>query len=173
MAEMNDNPQTPQEPQNVKDPQVQNPQNGAGTTEPPKKKKGWRTAMLLGCGCLCGMAIVVGVFALLMLTECNRDKDETTPMIEELNVQESLVIKNNLDSVRIKELITMGMPKDSVLVTLGKPDSYLDANWGDYVTYDLNDSISVQINFSDNVVDGIQFMESVPEELLEPADSIK
>ena len=141
------NPQAPQYPPQyaqypTQGPQyAQYPQYGAGGPMPPKKKSVWPTVLMIGCGCLVGIALVLAVFSLLMLRECEqKNKDRTTPMIEELNVTENLVLKNNLDSVQIKELIYIGMPKDSVLITLGKPDDYLDASWGDYVTYQINDS---------------------------------
>lgn len=134
---------------------------------PPKKKNGWRTAFLIGCGFMLGIAAVVVVFALLMMKECNdKNQDRTTPMIKDLKVEENLVLKNKLDSNQIKELVPLGMPKDSVLIILGKPDDYLDANWGDYVRYNINDSTEVQIDFNNDVVADIQFDEFVPEEIL-------
>lgn len=79
---------------------------------PPKKKNGWRTALLIGCGFMLGIAAVVVVFALLMMKECNdKNQDRTTPLIKDLKVEESLVLKNKLDSNQIKELVPRGTPK--------------------------------------------------------------
>lgn len=148
-------------------PQYAPPQRVDNSPMPPKKKNGWRTALLIGCGFMLGIAAVVVVFALLMMKECNdKNQDRTTPLIKDLKVEESLVLKNKLDSNQIKELVPRGMPKDSVLIVLGKPDDYVDANWGDYVRYDINDSTGVQIDFINDVVDNIQFDEFVPEEAL-------
>lgn len=173
--------------QNIPNSNVQNSQNppqygqnpqypsyGAGRPMPPKKKSVWPKVLMIGCGCLAGIAVVVGVFFLLMMRQCEEhSKDRTTPMIEELNVGESLVQKNHLDSLQIKEMIYIGMPKDSVLITLGKPDEYLDASWGDYVSYNINDSTSVRIDFYKELVDDIVFSEFVPENLQEEeVDSI-
>ena len=146
-------------------PQYAPPQRVGNSPVPPKKKNGWRTALLIGCGFMLGIAAVIVVLALLMMKECNdKNQDRTTPLIKDLKVEESLVLKNKLDSNQIKELVPRGTPKDSVLIILGKPDGYVDANWGDYVRYDINDSTGVQIDFINDVVDDIQFDEFVPEE---------
>ena len=146
-------------------PQFSPPQHVGNGPVPPKKKNGWRTALLIGCGLMLGIAAIIVVFALLMMKKCDENnQDRTTPMIENLKVEENLVIKNKLDSNQIKELVPLGMSKDSVLIILGKPDNYLDASWGDYVSYDINDSTEVQINFNNDVVADIQFNEFVPEE---------
>ena len=146
-------------------PQYAPPQRVGNSPMPPKEKNGWRTALLIGCGFMLGIAAVIVVLALLMMKECNdKNQDRTTPLIKDLKVEESLVLKNKLDSNQIKELVPRGTPKDSVLIILGKPDGYVDANWGDYVRYDINDSTGVQIDFINDVVDDIQFDEFVPEE---------
>ena len=174
MENMNNSPQPPQYGPNPQYGQGQYvPQYPPQYAVPPKKKsKGWLIGLLLGCGCLLGIAIVVVVlFGVGFVHSYNEhNKDRTTPMIEELNLQESYVMKDSLDSVQIKERVYVGMPKDSVLITLGKPDNYLDANWGDYVEYDINDSLNVQISFINDVVDNIEFIEFVPEKYLKGAE---
>lgn len=179
MDNLANNPQAPHyalTPQYGPSPQGgQYPRYGAGRPMPVKKKSVWPKVLMIGCGCLAGMALVALVFLLLLFQQCEEhSKDRTTPLIKELNITENLVQKNHLDSLQIKELIYIGMPKDSVLIALGKPDSYLDANWGDYVCYDLNDSTNVQINFHNEVVEDINFEESVPSRFLkeEVTDSI-
>ncbi len=170
-------PQPQQAPQYAPQPQYpqgQYPQYGAGAPLPPKKKtNGWLIALLSGCGCLLILAIiVVVVFGVGMVESYNEhNKDRTTPLIEELNLKESYVMRDGLDSLQIKELVYIGMPKDSVLITLGKPDDYLDANWGDYVAYNLNDSLNVQIDFTAELADRIEFIEIVPERFLEEEET--
>ena len=159
--------QYPQYPQGAQGPQY-GPQQYPPYALPPKKKSVWPKVFMIGCGCLAGIAIVLGIFALLMLRECNKPHIDTTAQyIKELNLKESIVKRDSLDSVQIKELIYIGMPKDSVLITLGEPDEYTDAKWGDWVAYNINDSTNVQIEFDRaNLCAAIGFFDIVPEKYL-------
>ncbi|MBO7610297.1 MAG: hypothetical protein J6S96_08880 [Muribaculaceae bacterium] len=154
--------QAAQRPQYTQYPQGQYPPYGA---VPPKKKSVW-PKVLIGCG-IVAIAIFVAIIVAAVLDSMHKfdenNIDRTTPLIEELNLTESYVQRDGLDSVQIKKLIYVSMPKDSVLMALGKPDDYCDAYFGDDVIYNINDSIRVEIYFKNDCVSHLDFTDYLPD----------
>ena len=120
--------------------------------KPPKS--GHSTAIKVGCSILAVLVVLsIAVLAMILL---NKEKpDETARMIEELRLDERPPV--DLTTLNMDEVLHEGMPKDSVLMLLGKPTVYRYKAWSDDIIYEYGDSSSVQIWFDDNKVSGYDY----------------
>lgn len=137
-------PQAPQYAQNVPQPpqNVQYPQYGAGGPLPPKKKMSTLSKMLLiGCSVLGVLALITLALVVILGIGVFNQKDpfDTAVMLESFELKDKpLVTYNSSDEIIGK--IHLNMPKDSVLMELGRPAEYNYAKWGDNIIYTFNDS---------------------------------
>ena len=140
--------QAPQYAQNPQYPQYPQGQYGTGRNLPPKKKSVWPKVLLVGCGCLGGIALVLlGFLAFVGITMCNeKDPLDTTLMLEELNLKDKKAIVYD-SAEEIIGKIHLGMPKDSLLMALGTPSEYGYAKWGDSMVYEFADTCGITFNF--------------------------
>lgn len=137
-------PQAPQYAQNVPQPpqNVQYPQYGPGGSLPPKKKMSTLSKVLLiGCSVLGVLALIALALVLIMGISIYNQEDpfDTAVMLENFELKDKpLVTYNSSDEIIGK--IHLNMPKDSVLMELGRPAEYNYAKWGDNIIYNFNDS---------------------------------
>lgn len=147
-------PQAPQYAQNAPQPpqNVQYPRYGAGGPLPPKKKMSTMSKVLLiGCSVL-GVLALIGLVLVVILgigvfNKFNqKDPYDTAIMLEAFELKDKPLVTYN-SSDEIIDKIHLLMPKDSVLMKLGRPAKYNYGKWIiDEITYNFNDS-SIGIYF--------------------------
>ena len=172
----NGNQQNPQSPQSPQYPQYpKGPQYYQGAPMPPgfkPKKSVWPKVLLIGCIGLAAIAIAVIVFFGLIMCNGNEHVDQTGILLEELNLTDKEPAV--LEGVNVDSILHVGMPRDSVLMALGKPAEYNCANWSDDMYYVINDSTGLLIFFSrEGKVDSFEHYDVIDAEPYVETDSTK
>ncbi len=117
------------------------------------QKSGKSLAVKVGLIILAVLIVLsLAVLAMILFKEKPYD---TAKMIELLQLEEKPRI-NTLDGVNVKELIHINMPKDSVLMVLGRPTDYRKTDWADDIIYEFGDSTYLRVSFEDGLVVGFE-----------------
>lgn len=131
---------------------------GYNIPQQPKKSR-WPLFLAVGCGILAVIGVLLFVLAVFMFSE---KPDETKELINELKLDDAPTAID-LTNADIEEMIHIGMPKDSVLMTFGNPTTYRFTSWADDVLYQYNDTTYLMVYFENNKVSDYEYHNSSEE----------
>lgn len=129
---------------------------------PQKTSSGcWPNVLKVGCGFLAGIAVTI--FAMIILANVMgrnsyplQDEDKLESVLEDVDENEDIRyfdVKTKKGEARIHT----GMPKDSVIMLLGKPSQFMSTEYSDEITYEFGpyDINMLTIQFKDGKVSSV------------------
>lgn len=141
---------------------VNQPQVYPMNAVPQKSSSGcWADVLKIGCGFLAGIA--VAIFAMVIL---GYSMSSNSPIMFDEGKQKSVIDYGSEDSdVRYFDVkskkgearIHIGMPKDSVIMLLGKPSQFISTEYSNEITYEFGpyDTNFLTIDFKDGKVSSV------------------